>query len=147
MVTERNTPMSWQPAVELRDTEDSLVLQAEIPGIEGKDLDVQVTRKAVAISGERRYEQENSPKRYFRFEFQYGKFERVVLLPVAVKNNQVKAKFANGILTLTLPKVEAVSKRVVKLNLVEVVQTPTADPEQLINSETDDVWGSETVAV
>lgn len=147
MITERNAPTSWQPAVELEDRKDNLVLRAELPGIQGKDLDVQVTNKAVAISGERRYRQETKQKRSFRSEFSYGKFGRVVLLPVAVHNNQVKAEFTNGILTLTLPKVEVASKRVVKLNLVEAVPAQDAAQEQPVNIETDDVWESETAAI
>ena len=49
-------PITWKPAVELKDTEDSVILRAEIPGVEGKDLDIRVTREAVAIAGEHRYE-------------------------------------------------------------------------------------------
>jgi HSP20 family protein len=111
--------MTWQPAIELQDTDDNVILRAEIPGIEGKDLDVRVTREAVAITGEHRYEKKAEEKGFFRSEFRYGKFGRVIPLPVAVQNDQVKADFTNGILTLTLPKVEAAKNRVVKLNLAE----------------------------
>ena len=107
----------WQPAVELQDNGDNLTLKALLPGIEAKDLDVSVMKNAVIIRGEHRYENKTGNKGFFHSEFRYGKFERVVGLPVAVQNDLVKADFSNGILTLTLPKTEAVKNRVVKVNL------------------------------
>lgn len=142
--------VSWQPAIEVQDADDHLILRAEIPGIEAKDLDVRVTREAVSISGEHRYEQKTEAKGIFRSEFRYGKFGRVITLPVAVQNDQVKADFTNGILTLNLPKVEAAKNRVVKLNLTDSAPAIAATPEQAANSETSDVWDSastETAAV
>lgn len=120
-----STDKIWQPAVELQDTNDSLVLRAEVPGIEAKDLDVRVTREAVAIAGEHRYEQKAEEKGFFRSEFRYGKFQRLIPLPVAVQNDKVQADFTNGILTLTLPKVESVQNRVVKLNLAQEAIEPS----------------------
>ena len=145
--------VSWQPAIELQDTNENVVLRAELPGIEGKDLDVRVTREAVAISGEHRYEKKTEEKGFFRSEFRYGKFQRVIPLPVAVQNDQVKADFTNGILTLTLPKLDAAKNRVVKLNLTEPAAAIEASneqpvnteaPENLVNTETNDVWDSQT---
>ncbi len=146
-VTELNSvhQVTWQPAIELQDADDNVIVRAEIPGIEGKDLDVRVTREAVAITGEHRYEKKAEEKGFFRSEFRYGRFQRVIPLPVAVQNDRVKADFTNGILTLTLPKVEAAKNRVVKLNLTE--QQPAAaiesSNEQPANTETNDVWESQ----
>src|SRR4028118_1526690 len=136
--------VSWQPAIELQDTNENVVLRAELPGIEGKDLDVRVTREAVAISGEHRYEKKTEEKGFFRSEFRYGKFQRVIPLPVAVQNDQVKADFTNGILTLSLPKVEAAKNRVVKLNLAQSAAAIEASNEQPADTETHDVWESQT---
>ena len=113
----RQSSTSWKPAIELQDTEDHLILRAEIPGVEGKDIDVQITREAVAISGEHRFEKKNEEKGFFRSEFRYGSFQRVIPLPVPIQNDQAKADFQNGILTLTLPKVTEARRTVVKLNL------------------------------
>jgi HSP20 family protein len=113
----RDFTTTWTPAIELEDTDDNLILRAEIPGIEGKDLDVQVSKEAVSIAGETRHESRTEDRGYFRSEFRYGKFQRTIPLPVPVKNDQVKAEFKNGILTLTLPKVEEAKNRVVKINL------------------------------
>lgn len=129
----RETQTTWTPAVELKDTDENLILRAEVPGIEGKDLDIRVTREAVAISGEHRYEKKAEDKGYFRTEFRYGKFQRVVALPVAVQNDQVQAAFKDGILTLTLPKVTEARRKVVKVNLAgntaasEVTEAPVAE--------------------
>lgn len=123
---ERQSTTSWQPAIELQDTQDNLILRAEIPGVEGKDIDVQVTREAVAISGERRFEKKTQDKGFFRSEFRYGSFQRVLPLPVPIQHEQVKADFKNGILTLTLPKVTEARRTVVKLNLGD---TTSASPQ------------------
>jgi HSP20 family protein len=141
----REYQMTWKPAIELQDTDENVILRAEIPGIEGKDLDVRVTREAVAITGEHRYEKKTEEKAFFRSEFRYGKFQRVIPLPVPVQNEQVKADFTNGILTLTLPKVQSAKNRVVKLNLTEQPAAAIEAPsEQPANTETNDVWESQT---
>lgn len=130
----REAQINWKPAVELKDTEENVILRAEIPGVEGKDLDIRVTREAVAIAGEHRYENKASERGFFRTEFRYGKFQRVIPLPVAVQNDQVQAEFKDGILTLTLPKVTEARRKVVKVNLAdntaatpEVTHAPDAE--------------------
>ncbi|MDM9381916.1 Hsp20/alpha crystallin family protein [Chlorogloeopsis sp. ULAP01] len=113
----RDTSTAWTPAVELIDAGDSLILQIQLPGISAKNLDVQVTRDTVAIAGENQRQPHSENTNYLHSEFRYGKFQRVVNLPVAVQNDNVQADFHDGILTLTLPKVEEVRNRVVKINL------------------------------
>ncbi|NWF59542.1 MAG: Hsp20/alpha crystallin family protein [Fischerella sp.] len=108
---------TWAPAIELKETDADIILKAEVPGIEAKDLDVEVSTDAVAISGEYQQEKRDEDKGLIRSEFRYGQFQRVVPLPVAVKNDQVKAEFKNGVLTLTLPKIEAAKRNVVKVDL------------------------------
>jgi HSP20 family protein len=121
----------WTPTVELKDAGDNLVLRAQLPGMDAKDLDIQVTQEAVAIAGEHRQEEKSDRNGYFRSEFRYGKFRRVVPLPVAIQNNKVQAEYKDGLLTLTLPKVETVRNQVVKLNLVQ-----TDDPAEAAAPET-----------
>jgi len=121
---------TWTPAIELQDSADNLLLRAQLPGIDRKDLDIQVTREAVLIAGERRYEQHNEDQGYFRSEFRYGKFHRVVQLPLPVQNDKVSAEYKDGILTLTLPKLENDRNRVFKINLGEIASAaPTATLE------------------
>jgi HSP20 family protein len=127
--SDRGLENSPKPAIELQDTEDNLILRAEIPGVDAKDIDVRVTREAIAISGQHRFENKTEEKGFFRSEFRYGNFQRVIPLPVAIENDRAKADFKDGILTLTLPKVSASGRTVVKLNLGESNQ-PAADVQQ-----------------
>ncbi|MBF2084482.1 Hsp20/alpha crystallin family protein [Thermoleptolyngbya sp. C42_A2020_037] len=105
------------PAIELQETPDALVLKAEIPGVDSKDLDIQVTAEAVAIKGERKSETHTEENGIKRSEFRYGSFSRVVPLPSRIQNDKVSAEYKDGILHLTLPKVEAEKNKVVKVTL------------------------------
>ncbi|PSB00604.1 Hsp20/alpha crystallin family protein [Merismopedia glauca] len=107
----------WQPAVEMSDQENNIVVKASLPGVEPKDIDVSVSRNAVKITGEHTYENKTENKGFYHSEFSYGRFERTIKLPVAVQNDQVKAEFNNGILILSLPKVEGDQNKVVKVKL------------------------------
>ncbi len=100
----------WAPASELRDDGDHLTLKLAIPGIDVKDLDVQVTKDSLTIAGERHVErkEDSNEKGYYWSEISYGKFRRVFALPVAIENERVKAEYTNGVLTLTLPKASEV---------------------------------------
>ncbi|RCJ35698.1 hypothetical protein A6769_18825 [Nostoc punctiforme NIES-2108] len=119
---------TWVPAVELHDNGSELLLRVEIPGVEGKDLDVQVTQDAVSIAGEHRYEKHSQSKDKVHSEFRYGKFARVIPLPTKVQNQQVKADLKDGILILTLPKLDQEQSKVFKVNLGQS-QSATASIE------------------
>jgi HSP20 family protein len=120
------TPTSWGelgnsdrvPAAELTETPDAVHLKLEIPGMEAKDLDIQVTVDHVSISGERKSETKTEEKGVTRSEFRYGKFSRVIPLPVRIQNTNVTADYKDGILNLTLPKAEEEKNKVVKVNLL-----------------------------
>lgn len=105
------------PAAEIKETENAIHLKLELPGMEAKDLDIQVTENAVAISGERKSENKTEENGVFKTEFQYGKFQRVIPLPTRIQNTNVAAEYKNGILNLTLPKTEQEKNKVVKVNL------------------------------
>jgi HSP20 family protein len=105
------------PAVELHESEDAIHLKVELPGMEAKDLDVQVTENTVSISGERRSETRVEEKGMTRSEFHYGKIQRVIPLPSRIQNNNVTAEYKDGILNLTMPKTEQDKNKVVKVNL------------------------------
>ncbi len=114
-----NRGIDWVPAVELKDTPEALILKAEIPGVEKENLDVSVTRTAVQISGEHRFEKREEDKGTVRTELRYGRFQRTISLPVPVAHDQSQAEYRNGILTLTLPKAEEVKNQVFKPMLTE----------------------------
>lgn len=119
MLTQKRDAITWKPAAELEDTDNNVILRLSIPGVEAKDLNIRVTQQVVAISGEKRQENQTENGSSFRSEFRYGKFQRVIPLPVAIENNKVQAQFKDGILTLTLPKVIEARNQVVKINLGE----------------------------
>ncbi len=119
---------AWVPAVELHDNGSELLLRVEIPGVEAKDLDIQVTQDAVSIAGEHRYEKHSQSNARVHSEFRYGNFVRVVPLPTKVQNQQVKADLKDGILILTLPKLEQEQSKVFKVNLGQS-QSATASIE------------------
>ena len=105
------------PAAEFHETADAIHLKLEVPGIEAKDLDVQVTENAVAISGERKSEKKIEDNGHTVSEFHYGKFQRVIPLNARVENTKVTAEYKDGILNLILPKTTQEKNKVVKVNL------------------------------
>ncbi|WP_341528012.1 Hsp20/alpha crystallin family protein [Nostoc sp. UHCC 0302] len=107
------------PAVELQESEDTIYLKLELPGIEEKDLDIQVTEKAVSISGERKSETKTEDKSVTKTELSYGRFQRIIPLSARIRNTDVTAEYKNGILNLTLPKAETEKNKVVKVNLTK----------------------------
>jgi HSP20 family protein len=112
-----NSGVALWPAVEMNETPEAIHLKLEVPGLEAKDLDVQVTQKAVSIKGERKFESKTEEKGVTRSEFRYGSFQRVIPLSAQIQNDKVEAEYKDGILTLNLPKTESEKNRVVKVNL------------------------------
>ena len=109
--------LSKVPAAELTETDEALNLKLEVPGMEAKDLDIEVTVDHVSITGERKSESRSEEQGRTRSEFRYGKFSRVIPLPTKIQNTNVTAEYKDGILNLTLPKAEEEKNKVVKVNL------------------------------
>ena len=107
--------LNFVPSAELIDTPEAVNLKLEVPGIDPKDIYIEVTADSVSIRGERKIESMIEEKGVTRTEFRYGEFHRVIPLPVRIKNTDVKATYKDGILTLALPKVEEEQNRVVKV--------------------------------
>jgi HSP20 family protein len=108
---------SLMPTVEMEDMTDAISLKLEIPGMEAKDLDIQVTDTSVSVSGERKSESKTEEKGMVRSEFRYGKFERVIPLPAHIQNDKVRAEYQSGVLKMTLPKAEGEKRKVVQVKL------------------------------
>jgi HSP20 family protein len=106
----------WMPAAELQDHGDVLHLRLAIPGIDPAHLDIQVTKDAVRIAGERRSEQSQNKDGLLWSEVRYGKFSRAIALPVEVQNEGTTADYRDGFLTLTMPKAAAAKSFKVTLN-------------------------------
>jgi HSP20 family protein len=94
----------WAPAVDVSETNDAVLVHAEIPGIEPGDLDISVVGDVLTIRGEKRDESDQSGRNYHRVERRYGTFTRTLPLPAAVDPDQVMAKAKAGVLEIRLPK-------------------------------------------
>jgi HSP20 family protein len=105
------------PSAEMKETPEEIHLKLEIPGLEAKDLDIEVTEQSVSISGERKSETKTEEQGMVRSEFRYGKFQRIIPLPSRIKNDTVHADYKDGILTLTLPKAEEEKHKSVKVSV------------------------------
>ena len=105
----------WVPAVDIKETENELILKADVPDVEMKDIDVRVENGTLTIRGERKFETEKKEGSWHRVERSYGSFERAFTLPDTVNFDAVKADYKNGTLTITLPKKEIAKPRQIKV--------------------------------
>ncbi|MGA3076463.1 MAG: Hsp20/alpha crystallin family protein [Bryobacteraceae bacterium] len=117
MLSEPRAGRPWSPAVDIFETEDELVLKADVPEVELKDIDVRVENQTLTLSGERKFEKEDTTKGYHRIERAYGQFTRTFTLPSTVDTEQVAAEYHNGVLTVKLPKKAAAKPRQVKIDV------------------------------
>jgi HSP20 family protein len=101
------------PSLDLAETDRAVEVRLDIPGMEAKDIDIQVNGNLLTISGERKEEREEKGKTYHRVERRVGSFFRTVTLPCPVRDDSVDAQYKNGILMVKLPKrEEAKSKKI-----------------------------------
>lgn len=105
----------WSPRVDLIENDNEFVLKADLPGIDKKDLKVQVENNMLTISGERKYENEDKSDRYYRNERFYGRFQRSFSLSDRVKADAIKADYKDGVLTVTLPKAEEAKPKQIEI--------------------------------
>jgi HSP20 family protein len=96
----------WLPAMDLVETEDSLVLRADLPGMTEDDVDIEVKDGTLTVSGERRSESEDKKEGYHRVERAFGRFSRALSLPDGIDASKISAAFDNGVLEVTIPKPE-----------------------------------------
>jgi HSP20 family protein len=97
----------WTPKVDVTETKDAIVVRAEIPGVEQKDIQVNLQDQVLTIKGEKHQEKEEKDERHHRIERSYGGFARSMRLPSTVDAGKVTASFKDGVLTVTLPKTPA----------------------------------------
>ena len=117
MLSEPQTNRPWAPAVDIYETENELVLKADLPDVDLKDIDVRVENQTLTISGERKFEKQDTTKGYHRIERNYGTFVRSFSLPNTFDTEHIGAEFKNGVLSVTLPKKEAAKPRQVKIEV------------------------------
>jgi HSP20 family protein len=112
-----STLTSWAPAVDIHETENELVLKADLPGIDEKDLDIRVENNMLTIRGERKFEQEVKEDNYLRVERSYGSFSRSFSLPNTVNTEAIDAEYKNGVLRVLMPKRAESKPKQVKVNV------------------------------
>ena len=99
---------NWVPSVDVSETDDGFEVRAELPGVAKDDLHVSVEDNLLTLSGEKRQEKVDDTHNYRRVERRYGSFQRRFTLPSEVEAEDIKAEFTDGVLTLSIPKPEAV---------------------------------------
>ena len=120
--SEEGNLTTWAPAVDIHETEQELVVKADLPGVKPEDLDVRVENNLLTIRGERKFEKKVNEQNYLRVERSYGSFSRSFSLANTVNTEAIKADYKDGVLTLSIPKREEAKPKQIKVQ----VGTPAA---------------------
>jgi len=107
----------WQPAVDIYETADSIIIKAELPDVDQKDIDVRIEENTLTLRGERRHEGEVKKENYHRIERYFGTFQRSFSLPATVDQENVAAICEKGVLTITLPKKEETKPKQINITV------------------------------
>jgi HSP20 family protein len=125
LMAEPSAGRPWAPAVDILETEDAIVLKADLPDVKIEDIDIRVENNTLTLRGHRKFEKDEKVKGWHRVERSYGEFVRSFALPNTVDTEKVAADYKNGVLSVSLPKKEAAKPRQVKV-AVQNGQAPTA---------------------
>ncbi|HLZ52582.1 MAG TPA: Hsp20/alpha crystallin family protein [Candidatus Acidoferrum sp.] len=115
--SEESSLTSWAPAVDIYETEHELVVKADLPDVDAKDLDIRVENNILTIRGDRKFEKKVTEENYLRVERAYGAFNRSFSLANTVNSEAIKADYQDGVLTLTIPKREEAKPKQIKVNV------------------------------
>ena len=107
----------WQPSVDIYETEDSIVIKAELPDVDQKDIEVRIEDSTLILRGERKHEGDVKKENYHRIERYFGTFQRSFSLPTTVQQDNVSATCERGVLTITLPKKEDTRPKQIKVEV------------------------------
>jgi HSP20 family protein len=107
----------WTPAVDIYENNDSVVVKAELPGVEKDQISVEVKDGILTMRGERKFEKEVKEESYHRIERSYGSFQRSFSLPVSVNQEKVTARFQDGVLEVKLPKKEQAKPKQIQVDV------------------------------
>jgi HSP20 family protein len=108
---------AWAPAVDIYETEHELVVKADLPDVDPKDLDIRVENNILTIRGDRKFEKKVAEENYLRVERSYGSFARSFTLANTVNTDAINAEYQNGVLTLAIPKREEAKPKQIKVNV------------------------------
>lgn len=107
------------PRVNISENDKTVTVVADVPGIDPSKIEIEAGEQSLTLSGIMEHESEKKGKKFYRFERSYGEFRRSLPLPAKVKPEEVSAKSKNGVLTITLPKVEAEKRKKIKVDAGE----------------------------
>jgi len=107
---------SWSPAVDIFETETDIVVKAELPGMERKDITLNLEKNVLTLRGERRFEKETKDENYHRIERSYGGFSRSFSIPATVDEEKIRADYKDGVLKILLPKKEQAKPKQIKIS-------------------------------
>ena len=105
----------WNPSVDIFENDNEVVVTAELPGMNAKDIDLRLENNVLTLRGERHFEKETKEENYHRIEREYGTFTRSFALPTAVNGDKVTAEYKDGILKVVLPKNEERKPKAIKV--------------------------------
>jgi HSP20 family protein len=105
----------WMPAVDVSETKDSLIVKAEIPGMEPKDIDISLSGDLLTIKGERKQKTEEKKENFHRIETRHGAFSRTIRVPVSVDSDKIEASYDKGVLQVVLPKKEEIKAKQIEI--------------------------------
>lgn len=106
---------TWSPSIDIYETENAIVLSAELPGVDEKNLEIKVENKSLSIKGERKLEKETKEENYHRIERSYGSFYRSFTVPNNVNLDKIEAEHENGVLKITMPKKPELKPKTIKI--------------------------------
>ena len=109
----------WEPAVDIIDSDEKLIVKVELPGVERKDVKLSLSENNLTIQGESKRDEEVKKENYYCCERAYGKYARTIPLPVEVDREEVSARFKNGIIEITMPKKPEVQPREIDIEEAE----------------------------
>jgi len=111
-------PMSttvWNPAVDIFENDNEVVIKAELPGMNATDIEVKLENNVLLLKGERRFEKEAKEENYHRIEREYGSFSRAFSLPTVINGDKVTADYKDDVLKIVLPKTEEIKPKPIKI--------------------------------
>jgi HSP20 family protein len=117
LFTEPANGRPWVPPVDIVETENELIVKADVPDVRFEDIDVHLENGTLTLRGERKFEKKTDKGGYHRIERAYGSFDRSFTLPDTVDAEHVKADYKNGTVTITLPKKEVAKPRQIKVEV------------------------------
>jgi HSP20 family protein len=123
---EESSLTAWAPAVDIYETEHELVVKADLPDVDPKDLDISVEHNILTIRGEHKFEKKVNEENYLRVERAYGSFARSFTLANTVNSDAIKAEYQNGVLTLTIPKKEEAKPKQIKVSVATPAMAASA---------------------